>query len=337
MDIKNETIYTMYTTNNHYQQSEQWALARHGSVWRDETLVWQDQPLRTLVRSSPLGKIVFIPGFYPDSNNIPALTNFLRSEYQTAFICKLETLVPKDERLIKSLQKSGWESGRTTQYSHTVQFDLTTSPEILLRNMKKRARNELNRAVKNNVKVVEMPAHDNQLDVMYELLANTAARKKFSVHDKHFLFTYWRAMRDAGMLRLFQAQQSSETNVTEKKILAAAIIIVSQDGKRAWYKEGASTLLESQLNAPRLLLWEVAKKLQKDGVQVFDLGGIPEPITYEHSHMKGIYIFKTAYSPNITTMMPVYELPLKPLRYKLWPKTEIALRKLSHKQGSNWY
>jgi serine/alanine adding enzyme len=320
----------MQSLNNHYLQSEQWAVARHGSVWDDQTLVWHDVPLRTYVRSSPLGKVVFITGFQVDPTDVHDFTTFLRQQYKTAFLCKLETGAPEDHTLEQPLKQSGWKHGRTTQYSHTVELDLTKPTDALLKDMKKRARNELNRATNNGVEVVELSPIDDELDVMYKLLTSTASRKQFAVHDKHFLFTYWRAMRDASMLRLFQAKKDGQ-------ILAAAVILVSKDGQKAWYKEGASTLLEPQLNAPRLLLWRIAQTLQEDGIKNFDLGGIPDPATYEHSQMKGIFIFKTAYSSEITKMMPVYELPLKPLRYKLWPKTEVALRKTAQKQGGNWY
>jgi serine/alanine adding enzyme len=316
--------------NNHYLQSEQWAVARHGSVWGDQTLVWHDVPLRIYVRSSPLGKVVFIPGFQPPAEDVSDLTAFLRQHYKDAFLCKLEATAPENTQLKEALEQNGWKRGRITQYSHTVQFDLTKPTDVLLKDMKKRARNEMNRARNNGVEALKVEPTDNELDTIYGLLTKTAARKQFSVHDKQFLYTYWRAMRDAGMLRLFQAKKDSQ-------ILAAAVIIVSQDGQKAWYKEGGSTQLEPTINAPRLLLWEIAKRLQADGVKTFDLGGIPDPATYERSRMKGIFIFKTAYTPEITKMMPVYELPLKPLKYKFWPKTEVALRKIAQKQGGNWY
>lgn len=320
----------MYSANNHYLQSEQWALARHGSVWEDQTLMWQQQPLRTYVRNSPIGSIVFIPGFHPLSDDIAEFTQFIKDNYPASVLCKLETCCPYSEELEASLKANGWQCGRTTQYSHTVQFDLTKTPQALLVEMKKRARNEMNRAINNSVTVHELEPTDSALKEMYQLLTSTANRKQFTVHDESFIFTYWGAMREAGMLRLFQATK-------DKQVLAAAVVLVSKDGQRAWYKEGASTLLEPQLNAPRLLLWEIAQILQKDGIQVFDLGGIPDPDTHEQSRMKGIFTFKTAYSNDITTMMPVYELPLKPTRYKLWPKTELVLKKLAYKKGENWY
>lgn len=320
----------MDSTNNHYLQSEQWALAKHGSVWQDQTLVWQDQPLRTYVRSSPIGRIVFIPGFNPSPKSIADLTKILSTEYKSAVLCKLETCAPKNSELSSMLSENGWIKGRTTQYSHTVQFDLTKSAETLLKEMKKRARNEMNRAVNNGVFIRQLEVTEDELENMYKLLTSTASRKQFTVHDKHFLLTYWRAMHDAGMLRLFRAELNGQT-------LAQAVILVSKDGDRAWYKEGASTLFEPHLNAPRLVLWEIAQSLQKDGVKVFDLGGVPNPATHEQSRMKGIFTFKTAYSNNITAMMPVYELPLKPNRYKLWPKTELVLKKLAFKKGENWY
>ena len=271
-----------------------------------------------------------MPGYHVPHNQIKELVNTIKSELPRNVTCKLETCSPYDESLCKALEDQGWVKGRTTQYSHTVQFDLTRPIEVLRAEMKKRARNEINRAVANDVQVIEQTITEASITQMYELLKNTASRKQFSVHDKNFLFTFWQEMAQAGRMRMFFAMHGTQ-------IITAAVIILSQDGKQAWYKEGASVPESNGLNAPRYLLWEIAQALKVDGVESFDLGGVPDPATYESSSMKGIFIFKTAYTAEITRMMPAYELPINKTKYKLWPKTELVLRKLAHLRHNNWY
>ena len=317
------------TSTNHYLQSDAWALSRSKSPWKILDLQIDSETVRVYLRRTPLGLVVHILGYYPDQDHILLLTEALQRRFPRAITCKLETCAPYDKSLERVLIAHGWMPARTTQYTHTIQLDLTKSEAILRSELKKRARNEINRAINNQVKVIEKSPSDVQLEVMYKMLNNTATRKSFNVHDRSFIFTFWRSMREKGKLRLFFAEQHDVT-------LAGAMIAVSQDGKKAWYKEGASTTSQPGLNAPRYLLWKVALMLKASGIEVFDLGGIPDPATYGHSAMKGVFIFKTAYSPEITRMMPAYELPLN-AKYKLWPKLELALRKYAQSRHTNWF
>ena len=305
-------------------------MAREGSVWHSTILQLDETAIRAYDRLSPIGQVVHLPGFSPQLTRIPALTELVRQKFPSAVTCKLETCQPYDGQLAQALQANGWLEARPTQYAYTVMLDLTKSPETLTKELKKRARNELNRARNNGVMVIERTPDDEHLELMYQLLTQTASRKQFSVHDKNFTFAYWRNMRQAGMLRLFFAEH-------EGLILAAAVVLVGYDGKQAWYKEGASTTEQTNINGARYLIWEIAKSLQAEGVKTFDLGGIPDPATYEASSMKGIYIFKTAYTSETVKMMPAYELPISPMRYKLWPKVELILRKNAQRQLGNWY
>ncbi len=93
----------------------------------------------------------------------------------------------------------------------------------------------------------------------------------------------------------------------------------------------------SKFFGTRLLLFEAAKTLKKEGYKVFDLGGVPDPATYEQSHMRGIFIFKTGFNREIMEMMPAYELPLNKTLYRLWPKLELAYLKQARLRNKRWY
>ncbi|GAC1386778.1 MAG: hypothetical protein NVS1B7_3210 [Candidatus Saccharimonadales bacterium] len=317
-------------SNNHYLQSEPWAIARDDSPWHSQLIHIANQPVFVYKRKTPIGLVIHIPGLEPKTDNVKDLTEIVKNKFSKAVVCKLETCGPNNEMLANELLQHGWQQGRTTQYAYTVQLDLTKSVDQLKIELKKRARNEINRAMKNDVLVKEQQITPYTLNTMYQLLTATAQRKQFGVHDKDFTLKYWQAMHEATRMRLFFATKGPD-------ILAAAVILISHNGLKAWYKEGASTLLAPTLNAPRYLLWEIALQLKATGIELFDLSGIPDPATYEMSTMHGIYVFKTAYNNTITPMMPAYELPLNQWAYKLWPKTELLLRKLSQARRKNWY
>ena len=89
--------------------------------------------------------------------------------------------------------------------------------------------------------------------------------------------------------------------------------------------------------APRLLQWEIIKDLRHQGVTKYDFSGVPSPEEAAASHMKGLYVFKTGFSNDLTAYMPALELPLGPL-YKLWPKAEPQfLRLYSGFKKDFWY
>jgi lipid II:glycine glycyltransferase (peptidoglycan interpeptide bridge formation enzyme) len=124
--------------------------------------------------------------------------------------------------------------------------------------------------------------------------------------------TYLKKFAEAKQLKLFFAYHDDE-------LLAGSIILTN--GDQAWNKDGGSTRTKANLMAPRLVQWEAMKALKKLGVKEYDLGGIPNPVNHQGSSIPGIYIFKSGFSKEYSTLMPTLELPLS-ARYKLWPKAE---------------
>jgi len=120
---------------------------------------------------------------------------------------------------------------------------------------------------------------------MYELMQVTSTRNKFYIRDMKFTMAYWQKFNQLGQLKLFFAKH-------EDDLLSGAIILTSN--KLAWYKDGGSTRVKSNLMAARLLQWEAMKALKKAGVNTYDLGGIPSPESHHTSSMHGIYVFKNS-------------------------------------------
>ena len=123
---------------------------------------------------------------------------------------------------------------------------------------------------------------------------------------------YWKKFASLGQLKLFFAYHEGE-------LLAGSVILTS--GNHAWNKDGGSTRTKANFMAPRLIHWEAMKILKKSGITQYDLGGIPDPNSFKGSSIPGIYIFKSGFSKEHTTLMPTMELTLS-MRYKLWPKAE---------------
>lgn len=301
--------------SKHYMQSNEWARLRTATGWEILKLTINGKELVHAYRKkTPLGGVVYIPGFMPwNAQELKQLADQVKA-LGNNLTCKIEPCEPLEEAAIKYFEEAGWKPARHVQYGHTATLDLTRSEDELWMSMKSRGRQEVNYARRDGVTVSESDCSAKDFDVMEALLRSTSQRKAFGIREKRGVIKFWEAFRQAGRLRLFFAKYKGE-------IVAGGIFIT--DGKnKVWYKDAGSLPAFSKHFGPRLLLWEAALAFKKDGFKIFDLGGIPGPEDYETSAMRGIYIFKTAFSREVTTMMPAFELPLKPFRHGLWQKLE---------------
>jgi serine/alanine adding enzyme len=302
----------------HYMQLPAWAIIKSQFGWKTERVKSDALSCNIQIykRSVPsLGSLVYIPGLFGiDEENYENFTHELKANYtKKSFGIRLELNQPFDQKLLDRMLDSDWkQTAKHTQYRHTVTVDLSQPDDQIWMSFKSRGRYEILQAQKFGVRVVLADPTDENLQKMYELMQVTSSRNKFYIRDKTFTTAYWQKFRAENRLKLFFAWHDSD-------LLSGAIILTSDD--LAWYKDGGSTRIKSNFMAARLLQWEAMKTLKKTGVKHYDLGGIPEPESHQTSSMRGIYVFKTAYSKNTLTLMPTMELPMNS-RYKLWPKAE---------------
>ena len=302
-------------SSSHYMQSDQWAQLRTATGWEILTLPLSNgKSVHAYRKKTPLGGVVYIPGYTPSIQGELAEIATQVKRAGGNLTCKIESCVPMNEATAGWFKDSGWKSARHVQYSHTVILDLTQTEDQLWMGMKSRGRQEINYARRDGVKIEESKATNEDFDIMHDLLRGTSERKAFGIREKRGVLRFWQAFHDAGRLRLFFAKHNGQ--------IIAGGIFITDGNDNVWYKDAGSLPAYNKLFGPRLLLWEAALKFKKDGYKSFDLGGLPAPDHYESSPMKGVYIFKTAFAREVTTMMPAYELPLKPLRHAAWQKLE---------------
>lgn len=300
-------------------QMPEWANLRPAAGWQVLELNVKGMRVYAYKKPGPLGGLLYVPGYLPgNGQNLGAFVNELRKQTGN-LVCKLEPMAESSDELIEILEQSGWRPARSVQYEHTVRLDLAQSDQELWMSVKARCRQEVNYARRDGIQIEFVEPKDNQLSKMYDLLKQTSNRKDFGIRERLSMMNFWRAFAETGRLTLAWA-------TLDKQIIAGAVFIDNGVDK-AWYKDAGSKPEFAKHFGPRLLLWEAALRFQKRGLKALDLSGIPDPHNYESSHMKGIYIFKTAFAREVTTMMPAYELPLKPLLYPVWNILEpVALK-----------
>ena len=305
---------TTKLASSHYMQSNEWAKLRTATGWEILSLTLDNGKIVHAYRKkTPLGGVVYVPGFMPA--NVNQLKKLAEQVSQGGNLtCKIEPCEPVNEEVVEYFQDAGWKPARHVQYGHTIRLDLSQAEDELWMGMKSRGRQEVNYAKRDGATIVEADCAPEDFETMEDLLRGTSRRKAFGIREKRGVINFWETFHDAGRLRLFFAKY-------EGKIIAGGIFI-TDGNSTVWYKDAGSLPAYSKHFGPRLLLWEAARAFKKEGYQTFDLGGIPGPEEYETSSMKGIYIFKTALAREVTTMMPAFELPLKPFKHALWQKVE---------------
>lgn len=310
--------------SEHYMQTSLWAEIKSKHGWSSQKIELTGKKVLVYTRKIPIfGVVAYVPGCpFIDKDDVKAFTSEIKRLVK-AKIVRIEQFEELDETLERFLE-SGWKKAKKNiQYRFTVQMDLKPSEKEIFSNLKSRGRYEVKKAQSEGVEINQVDTSKDNFSIMYDLLEVTSKRNKFYIRDLEFMQEYWGTFAKAGKLKLFFAYYNS-------KIVAGAVVIVND--KKAWYKDGGSLRDGAQVMAPRLLQWEIAKNLKKDGFEVYDLGGIPNPDKHQDSSMHGVYVFKSAYAKKPTIFMPTLDLEIGVLaRYfsiieKQWLRVYNTLR-----------
>ncbi len=333
-DQKWDDAVTSGSSSPHYMQSSTWGKTKGGSAWPITHLHVEHgkgtYPLQVFSRSVPgLGKLHYAPEAAAiEPAFVPELTKHIKSSYRRGLAIKFELYQPHNNKLIAAFKAAGWRAGNSVQPRTTVIVNLKGTPDELFASYKKRARYEMRVGERNGVRVEKAAPTRENFDKLSTLIRTTGQRSGAFFRSEAYFHNYWQAFTAANQGRLYFAWH-------EKDLLAGAFII--EYGKTAWYKDGGSVREKSELMASRYLQWHIMRDMQAKGLLFYDLSGIPAKHEAEQSSMKGLYVFKTGFSDETTTLMPAMELPLG-RRYPLWPRSETQfLRAYSGFKHDFWY
>ena len=211
------------------------------------------------------------------------------------------------------------------QPSDTVIISLNEDEENILARMKSKTRYNIRLSFRKGVVVQRTGAE--VLDEWYRLYEETALRDKITIHSK----AYYRKI-----FELSEGESESEEKpeiilfnaVYNDQILAG--IIVARYGSRATYLYGASSNEHRNLMPAYALQWEAIKYAKEKGCTEYDLFGIPPENDPDHP-MSGLYRFKTGFGGDILHRPGCWDLPLKPVVYRVYRWAE-SLRLFYYKK-----
>jgi len=223
------------------------------------------------------------------------------------------------EHLIGELSASGWRfSNEQIQFRNTVLLDLAASEEDLLMAMKSKTRYNVRLAGRKGVTVRRGSAAD--LETLFGMYAETAVRDGFAIREKHYYLTVWQTFLDSGMLVPLVAEVEGEP---------VAGLLLFAFGGTAWYIYGMSRDMHRNLMPTYLLQWEAIRLAKEKHCRVYDLWGAPDRFAQDDS-MWGVYRFKQGLGGQVMRTVGAWDLPLRPLVFRLytqvWPRLMDLIR-----------
>ena len=216
------------------------------------------------------------------------------------------------------------QAAATVQAPDTVIVNLSVSCDEILSAMKPKWRYNVQLAGK---KGVQVQVDNEQLEIFYNLLRETAVRDGISIHNIDYYKTLFEICENKKDYRL-----CLYTALHENDFLAAIIVLFR--GKDATYLYGASSNIKRNLMAPYALQWQAMLDAKEAGCLSYDLFGIPPNDDPGHP-MAGLYRFKTGFGGQIVHRAGGWDFPYKSFFYNLFNIAEVLRKKLRDLRKKN--
>jgi hypothetical protein len=174
-------------------------------------------------------------------------------------------------------ERLGFKCNSTSPRFRTLRLDLTPPLDELRKNLLQKWRNQLNRAEKDNLRVVE-GSEDDLYGIFLKLLREVVKRKEFvPVVD----YDQFRAIQND-----LEEPLKMKIMVCEEEGEPLGVSICSAIGNTGIYLFGATGDKGMKVNGSNLLQWHMVQWLKRRGVRWYDLGGI------DPQNNPGVYHFK---------------------------------------------
>jgi len=232
------------------------------------------------------------------------------------------------------LSSNGWYfSKEQIQFCNTVLVDLTPSEQELQAQMKQKTRYNINLARRKGVNV-HFGTHAD-IRLLYRMYAETSLRDNFIIREEQYYRRVW---------EVFFNKTNSPPVDKEYTIPIAEPLIAEVDGKpvaalvlfrfahKAWYLYGMSSDIHREKMPNHLLQWEAMRRAKQTGCTFYDLWGAPDRFD-EVDPMWGVYRFKEGFGGYVARTIGAWDLPVKPLLYRLYTQTLPRLLTLMRRQG----
>ena len=308
-------------SNAHILQTAEWGRFKQEYGWYARFIISGQSGAMVLFRRLPLKRtIAYIPKgpVGPDWNAVVSEASQI-SKREGAILLYVEPDAWENCPECDALADEGFtESGISIQPRQTIILSLAGSPEDWLERMKQKTRYNIRLAEKKEVQIT----HSRDLDAFTQLMEVTGERDAFGIHQASYYQKAYDLFSEKAACMMLMASYQGEP---------LAAIMVFRRGKRAWYFYGASNNHERNRMPTYLLQWEAMKWAAENGVESYDLWGIPdgseqeleEQFASRDDGLWGVYRFKRGFGGEIKRSAGVYQ---KVLNQPLYAAFRIGLK-----------
>lgn len=202
---------------------------------------------------------------------------------------------------------------------HTFLIDLSFSSDELFELMKSKTRYNIHLAQKKGVVVKDETDNPEGFSIFFNLYQETLKRQNYLGHDKKYHELVWNSLK-AKVARILVAYYDG------KPLGAYELFLFNNSG---FYLYGGSTLMNKEVMAPNLLMWEAILFAKKNNCLYFDMWGALDKNYQNNNSWAGFHRFKEGYGGIHKTYLPTIDVIFEPLLYKLfsfiWPIRTILL------------
>ncbi|SDQ54778.1 lipid II:glycine glycyltransferase FemX [Leucobacter chromiiresistens] len=226
-----------------------------------------------------------------------------------AFLLKIEPRIGREA--IPDIHEAGYRDAvRIIPNPSTVLVDVSGSEDEVFARIGKKARNAINRARRDGISVSRVEPTAEHSAQLFGLLQETA-EGRFVLRSERYYREFWQRFSQAGVGQMFLAHRDGA-------LVAGAYAMAL--GAKTTYKDGASMRAKTAYGASHALQWEVMRWANERGALVHDLcGAPPSDRADDREHpLFGVGQFKRSFSPQIVDYAGAFDLPLRPLAYRIW-------------------
>lgn len=325
----------------HLLQTWEWGQVKARFGWEPQPKTWYNEDGSLIAAALILGRTVKIPGL-PASLRVlyvpkgPLLRDWgeagLRRKVlgdlrdlaleQGAIFIKIDPDVRLGIDLPRSEQASedpigdnvrsdlidlGWRfSSEQVQFRNTVLVDLRPAPEVLLERMKQKTRYNIRLAERKGVMV--RPATLDDLDLLFQMYAETAVRDGFVIREREYYHVVWKIFLQAGMVEPLIAEVDNQP---------VAGVVIFRFAGQAYYLHGMSRLLHREKMPNYLLQWKAMLRAREAGCTVYDLWGAPDEFHMDDP-LWGVFRFKEGLGGRLVRHIGAWDLPVRPFYYRVY-------------------
>jgi hypothetical protein len=208
----------------------------------------------------------------------------------------------------EALSELGAVRAHPVQPRHTLVLDLRRSEEELRADMLSGRRRSINAAERRGIEVRRTRAV-GEVERFLRLIRRTGARNRFDPHPAAYYRTMCEVLFEREAASLYLAEVGGES---------VAGVIAFESPTTGYYAHAADDPERArQIVAAAPLAWRIVQDSRAEGRTAFDFWGVIPDDSADHP-WAGFSRFKKTFGGTLVTRPGTWDLPLRPLRYRVY-------------------